>query len=82
VRIIYLGTIERAWSPLSPNLFGSAEQNLRGSWKPDPAQARAMIDSMGWVTGPDGIRVKNGQRRTGAALGTACGVFRERWGVT
>jgi len=80
VRVIYLGTIERTWSPLSPNLFGSAEQDLRGSWKPDPVPARAMIDSKGWVAGPDGIRVKNGQRRTGAALGTACGAFRERGG--
>jgi len=62
VRVIYLGTIERAWSPLSPNLFGSAEPDLRGSWKPDPAQARAILDSKGWVPGGDGIRVKNGQR--------------------
>jgi len=62
VRIIYLGTIERAWSPLSPNMFGSAEQVLRGSWKPDPARARAILDAKGWVPGNDGIRVKNGQR--------------------
>jgi len=62
VRIIYLGTIERAWSPLSPNMFGSAEQELRGGWNPDPAQARAILDAKGWVPGSDGIRVKNGQR--------------------
>jgi peptide/nickel transport system substrate-binding protein len=62
VRIIYLGTIERAWSPLSPNLFGSAERDLRGSWAPDPAQARAILDAKGWVAGSDGIRIKNGQR--------------------
>jgi peptide/nickel transport system substrate-binding protein len=62
VRVVYLGTIERAWSPLSSNLFGAAEQHLRGSWKPDPAQARAILDAKGWVPGSDGIRVKNGQR--------------------
>jgi len=62
VRIIYLGTIERAWSPLSPNMFGSAEQVLRNGWKPDPAQARSILDAKGWVPGSDGIRVKNGQR--------------------
>jgi peptide/nickel transport system substrate-binding protein len=62
VRVIYLGTIERAWSPLSPSLFGSAEAALRGSWKADPAQARAFLDSKGWAVGGDGIRVKNGQR--------------------
>jgi peptide/nickel transport system substrate-binding protein len=62
VRVIYLGTIERAWSPLSPNMFGSAEQELRGRWKPDPAQARAILEAKGWVPGSDGIRTKNGQR--------------------
>lgn len=28
----------------------------------DPAQARAMLDAAGWKPGPDGIRVKGGQR--------------------
>jgi peptide/nickel transport system substrate-binding protein len=64
VRIIYLGTIERAWSPLSPNMFGSAEQTLRGGWQPDLAKAKAILDAKGWVPGSDGIRVKNGQRLT------------------
>lgn len=62
VRVIYLGSIQRAWSPLSHQLFGSAEQTLAGSWQPDPAQARAILDAKGWAPGPDGIRVKNGQR--------------------
>jgi peptide/nickel transport system substrate-binding protein len=64
VRIIYLGTIERAWSPLSPNMFGSAEQALQNGWKPDPAQAKSILDAKGWLPGNDGIRVKNGQRLT------------------
>ncbi len=28
----------------------------------DPAKAKALLDADGWVVGPDGIRVKNGQR--------------------
>jgi peptide/nickel transport system substrate-binding protein len=70
VRIIYLGTIERAWSPLSPNLFGSAEKLLRGTWQPDPKQAAAILDAKGWVVGSDGIRVKNGQRLSISFLDT------------
>jgi peptide/nickel transport system substrate-binding protein len=64
VRIIYLGTIERAWSPLSHHLFGSAEQALTGSWQPDPAQAKSILEAKGWKLGPDGIRVKDGKRLT------------------
>jgi len=28
----------------------------------DPAKARQLLDEAGWVMGPDGVRVKNGQR--------------------
>ena len=28
----------------------------------DPAKAKALLDADGWKVGPDGIRVKNGQR--------------------
>ncbi|HEV2909139.1 MAG TPA: peptide ABC transporter substrate-binding protein [Candidatus Eremiobacteraceae bacterium] len=28
----------------------------------DPAKARQLLDAAGWVMGPDGVRVKNGQR--------------------
>jgi peptide/nickel transport system substrate-binding protein len=48
----------------------------------DPAQARAMLDEAGWKPGPDGIRVKNGQRlhlvfvtSTGSAMGNRVGVL-------
>jgi peptide/nickel transport system substrate-binding protein len=64
VRVIYLGTIERAWSPLSHHLFGSAEAALTGSWQPDPAQAKSILDAKGWQIGPDGIRIKDGKRLT------------------
>jgi len=70
VRIIYLGSIQRAWSPLSHHLFGSAEQALTGSWQPDPAKAREILDQQGWIAGGDGIRVKDGQRLTLSFLDT------------
>jgi peptide/nickel transport system substrate-binding protein len=70
VRVIYLGTIERAWSPLSHNLFGSAEQELTGSLQPDPAQAIAILNAKGWQPGPDGVRVKDGKRLTISLLDT------------
>ncbi|MBV8951528.1 MAG: hypothetical protein JOZ99_11680, partial [Actinobacteria bacterium] len=47
----------------------------------DPAEARAMLDAAGWKPGPDGIRVKNGQRlhiavaiTTGNAVGNRVSV--------
>ena len=34
----------------------------------DPAGATALLDADGWVPGPDGIRVKNGQRLTAKVI--------------
>ncbi len=62
VRIVYLGTAPRAWSPLSPSLFASAEHELANSWTPDPAKAAATLDRKGWIKGADGIREKDGKR--------------------
>ncbi len=64
VRVIYLGTFPRAWSPLSPSMFGSAEKNLAGSWHPDPARAKQILDRKGWKLGADGVREKDGKRLT------------------
>jgi peptide/nickel transport system substrate-binding protein len=64
VRVVYLGTAPRAWSPLSPSMFASAEHELKNTWKPDPAKAAAILDRKGWVKGEDGIRVKDGKRLT------------------
>jgi peptide/nickel transport system substrate-binding protein len=61
VRSIYLGAFPRAWSPLSPSIFASAEHDLAGSWRPDPARAAEILDRKGWARGPDGTRQKNGQ---------------------
>ncbi len=64
VRVIYLGTTPRAWAPLSPSIFGSAEQELARSWKPDPARAAQLLDARGWKPGARGVREKDGKRLT------------------
>ena len=64
VRVIYLGTFPRAWSPLSPSMFGSAEKELTNSWRPEPARALSILDRKGWKPGADGVREKDGKRLT------------------
>ena len=64
VRVIYLGTFPRAWSPLSPTMFGSAEKDLTNSWRPDPARALEILNRKGWKPGADGVREKDGKRLT------------------
>ncbi|MGW4370919.1 ABC transporter substrate-binding protein [Nocardia takedensis] len=43
-------------------------QNLSAKLGYDPAAARTALDRAGWVPGPDGIRVKDGQRLSFAVL--------------
>jgi peptide/nickel transport system substrate-binding protein len=62
VRVIYLGTQPRAWSPLSPSIFASDDAALARSWKPDPKRAAQILDEKGWKPGKDGIREKDGKR--------------------
>ena len=69
VKTIYLGTAQRAWSPLSPSLL-AYDKSLEGSWKPDRAAAARALDELGWKPGPDGIRVKDGKRLTVSFLDT------------
>jgi peptide/nickel transport system substrate-binding protein len=64
VKVIYLGTAPRAWSPLSPSLFASDDRQLANSWKSDLKQAAAILDAKGWTGGPSGIRTKDGQKLT------------------
>jgi peptide/nickel transport system substrate-binding protein len=61
VRSIYRGHFQRAWSSLSSSMFGSAEQILAGSWRPDPARAQAILENKGWLPGPDKLRRKAGK---------------------
>ncbi len=64
VRTIYLGTFPRAWSYLSPSMFGSGEKALASSWGPDPARSRQILDQKGWLVGADGVREKDGKKLT------------------
>jgi len=64
VRVIYLGSFPRAWSSLSPSMFGSAEKELTNSWRPDPARALEILSRKGWKPGADGVREKDGKRLT------------------
>jgi peptide/nickel transport system substrate-binding protein len=64
VRVIYMGSLPRAWSSLSPSMFGSAERELKDSWQPDPARARAILERKGWKPAADGIREQAGKRLT------------------
>ncbi|GHF39992.1 peptide/nickel transport system substrate-binding protein [Amycolatopsis bartoniae] len=42
--------------------------DLSADLKFDPARAARLLDGDGWVPGPDGIRVKNGQRLSAAVV--------------
>ncbi|MET0793535.1 MAG: ABC transporter substrate-binding protein [Polyangiaceae bacterium] len=64
VRVIYAGTFPRAWSPLSPSMFGSAEKELADSWHFDLPRAKEILTRKGWKPGADGVREKDGKRLT------------------
>lgn len=61
VKTLYLGTYDRAWSPLTPGTFGY-DPTLENSVKPDLEKAGALLDEIGWVKGADGIREKDGKK--------------------
>jgi peptide/nickel transport system substrate-binding protein len=63
VKTLYLGTYERAWSPLTPGTFGY-DASLEQSIKPDIPKANQLLDELGWVRGEDGIRAKDGKKLT------------------
>ncbi|OAB47556.1 ABC transporter substrate-binding protein [Paenibacillus antarcticus] len=63
VKTLYLGTYERAWSPLSPGILGYNE-SLENSIKPDVDKANQLLDELGWARGADGIREKDGKKLT------------------
>lgn len=63
VKTLYLGTYERAWSPLTPGTFGY-DASLEQSIRPDIPKANQLLDELGWVRGEDGIRVKDGKKLT------------------
>ncbi len=61
---LFFGLIDPAYGPLSkgtPGYWAGVED----IYKPDPKAAMALLEEAGWKTGPDGVRVKNGQRLSG-----------------
>jgi peptide/nickel transport system substrate-binding protein len=55
------GSGEAAETDQSPTLSWAYTKDI-AQYPFDPAKARALLDADGWKVGPDGIRVKNGQR--------------------
>jgi peptide/nickel transport system substrate-binding protein len=61
---LFFGLVDPAYGPLSkgtPGYWAGAEQ-LYG---PDPQASMALLEQAGWKLGPDGVRVKEGQRLSG-----------------
>ncbi len=69
VRTVHLGTLARAWAPLSPGILGY-DKRFENSWKPDRELAKKTLDELGWKPGANGIREKDGRRLTLAFLET------------
>ncbi|MEK8129244.1 ABC transporter substrate-binding protein [Paenibacillus filicis] len=63
VKTLYLGTYQRAWSPLTPAMLGY-NASLENTVKPDTAKANQLLEDLGWIKGADGIRVKDGKKLT------------------
>ena len=60
VKSLFFGTAPRSYSPLSsvePDAYSAPDD-----FPYDPAAAAKLLDEAGWTPGPDGIRVKDGQR--------------------
>ncbi|MEW9701368.1 ABC transporter substrate-binding protein [Paenibacillus sp. SI8] len=61
VKTLYLGTYQRAWSPLTPGILGY-DASLENGLKADAAKANKLLDELGWTKGADGIREKEGKK--------------------
>ncbi len=61
---LFFGLIDPAYGPLSKGTRGywTGTEDL---YRPDPKAAMALLDQAGWSLGPDGVRVKDGQRLSG-----------------
>ncbi|WP_077034530.1 ABC transporter substrate-binding protein [Pelomonas sp. KK5] len=63
VKTVHLGTLARAWAPLSPSIPGY-DKRFENSWQQDKAESARLLDTAGWKPGQDGIREKDGKRLT------------------
>ncbi len=58
VQTAYAGTSTLAQTLIPPSSWA---YDPTGAAAYDPAAARALLDSAGWIVGPDGVRTKNGR---------------------
>lgn len=63
VNTLYFGTYDRAWSAITPGLLGY-DESLEGAIEPVVEEAKQLLEDIGWETGDDGIRVRDGERLT------------------
>jgi len=77
VRAVWFGNAEPATAYLNPNTAGYSATAAALVPQFDPAAARRVLDEAGWVMGPDGIRVKDGQRATFLLYGLQTGEWRQ-----
>lgn len=54
------GYVEPAWQPIAPGSWAFNANVIKHEYSPD--KARQVLDSAGWVPGPDGVRIKDGAR--------------------
>ena len=64
VRATWFGTATPADAYLNPNVTGFDAEAARLVPRFDQAGAQRVLDEAGWRMGPDGVRVKDGQRAT------------------
>lgn len=77
VRAVWFGNAEPATAYLNPNTAGYSAAAAALVPQFDPAAARRVLDEAGWVMGPDGIRVKDGQRATFLLYGLQTNEWRQ-----
>ncbi|WP_312715122.1 TIGR04028 family ABC transporter substrate-binding protein [Corynebacterium flavescens] len=69
LRVLFSDSYPLATSSLAATSLGYKDQSAAYTY--DPELSRRLLDEAGWVPGPDGIRVKDGQRlsfRTNTAI--------------
>ncbi len=62
VRAVWFGSAEPARNIVNPNTLDYDAESDRLVPSYDPAAAQRTLDEAGWRAGPDGVRVKDGQR--------------------
>ncbi|UFN50019.1 ABC transporter substrate-binding protein [Roseomonas sp. OT10] len=66
----FFGVADPANAIVNPNTSGYSAEAAREMPGFNPEEARRVLDAAGWKPGPDGIRVKDGQRATFLLYGT------------